>query len=247
MASTATAQVETASDLAQRAHYIFRGKVEQVGVSNVKLLKPSVSTAIVKLEELLHGPSTLDMPGRSVTVQLRSAHEVKVGDDLVFFTDVMYMGENLALRELGNERAGEPASMRNQVQAGLQAKSDSALRERLAEAEFVVKGQVIKVAPVEGKPHGISEHEPHLYEAMIAVQSAMKGNAGKEVTVFFPLADDPFWNRTPQLKVGESGIFLLRPNPNKRLPTSGLTALDPLDVQPDTATERVTKLMGTIR
>lgn len=235
---------QSVADFTRRSHYVFSGKVEKLGASNVDLLKASPSTAVVQLRELLRGSKTLDLAGRSVTVQLRTPNEVKAGDELIFFTDVMYYGENLALRELSHLPARDVAGIRKQIETALAAQGDDELRQRLAGAQLVVAGTVGRVARAKTKRHPISFHDPQLAQATIKVEATLKGQSGNQVTVFFPLAADPFWSRAPHLKEGQTGIFLLRPNPNKRLPTSGLTALDPLDVQPRSALDRVKRLLG---
>ncbi len=238
------AAAQSIADLTRRSHYVFSGKVERLGASNVGLLKASPSTAVVQLREVLRGSKTLDLVGRSVTVQLRRPNEVKVSDELIFFTDVMYYGENLALHELGNVPARDVAGVRKQIKAALAAQADDELRQRLAGAQLVVVGTVGRIAPAKTKRHPISFHDPQLAQATIKVEETLKGKSGNEVIVFFPRAADPFWSRAPHLKEGESGVFLLRPNPNKRLPTGGLTALDPLDVQPRSALDRVKRLLS---
>ncbi len=207
---------QSIAELTERSHYVFRGKVEKVGASNVALLKASASTAVVKLREVLRGSKTLDLVGRSVTVKLRTPNEVKAGAELIFFTDVMYYGENLALREVGAVPARDVAGVRKQIEAALTAQADDELRQRLAGAQLVVVGTVGRVTPAETKPHPISFHDPQLAQAAIKIEATLKGEAVREVVVFFPRAADPFWAHAPHLQEGDSAIFLLRARSARR-------------------------------
>ncbi len=73
------------------------------------------------------------------------------------------------------------------------------------------------------------------------MQSTEKGAAQQRVTVWFAASDDIGWFRSPKLRNGQTGIFLLRRARQDNL--QGFTVLDPLDVQPVTEREHIRRLI----
>jgi hypothetical protein len=139
---------------------------------------------------------------------------------------------------------------------------DPALQERVADADVVVTGKVSAVRlPAEtapgptmasaapAAPKRISEHDPLWREAVIHVDSVVKGEHPDDtVVVRFPSSTDVRWHKAPKFHPGQEGVWMLRKQEVHTHPAAGLaavpraagavaavpayTALNPLDFQP---------------
>jgi hypothetical protein len=89
---------------------------------------------------------------------------------------------------------------------------DSPLAERVRAADMIVTGRVesIRAATLMTQLHRrITEHDPAWQEAVIAVDSMIKGPASARVVVRFPGSLDIAWHRLPKFTAGQTGTFLL--------------------------------------
>ena len=95
-------------DLADKARFVFRGKVEKLNAATLPEVRDTSKTAVVRVEETIQSPKALShYTGHSITVQFASPAEVKVGDEAVFFTDAWLFGnEGVAVRSLGHHPPG---------------------------------------------------------------------------------------------------------------------------------------------
>ncbi len=79
---------------------------------------------------------------------------------------------------------------------------------------MIVVGRVeaVRAATAQTGPgRRVSEHDAAWQEAVILVESAMKGGqAGQRVVVRFPGSLDVAWRATPRFTTGQEGTFLLR-------------------------------------
>ncbi len=166
------------------------------------------------------------------------------------------------MREAGHEllSAGPQTAVITQQRDSLQAMrrqiQDAQLRQRIEAAEMVIVGRVAAVgsATMEalGAPPGpISEHNPNWREAVIDVETAIKGaQAGQRVVVRFPASLDVAWYDTPKFSEGQEGTFILQRDQVSGTATALLagsevaayTALNSLDVLPRQEAERVRAL-----
>jgi hypothetical protein len=97
--------------------------------------------------------------------------------------------------------------------------SRDALQERIRSAAAVVAGTVREIRrPSEATQSAagglrISEHNPMLAEAVIAVKTGIKGaKDGDEVVVRFPTSTDVMWRNYPKFEAGQTGVFILQPD-----------------------------------
>jgi hypothetical protein len=97
--------------------------------------------------------------------------------------------------------------------------SQDPLRERIRSAAAVVAGTVREIRrpsdAIQSAAGGlrISEHNPMLAEAVIAVKTGIKGaKDGDEVVVRFPTSTDVMWRNYPKFEAGETGVFVLQPD-----------------------------------
>jgi len=88
--------------------------------------------------------------------------------------------------------------------------SEDVLQERIRSATVVVVGRVRQVReptgaafPSTGGRRPISEHDPHMAEALIEVTDGIKGAAaGSEIVVRFPASNEVAWFSYPKFRAG---------------------------------------------
>src|SRR4030095_3619859 len=105
-------------------------------------------TAVVRVEEVYHaGDAIRNVNGMDITLTLRQ--RAIEGRSYIFFTNVLLYGTSLAARESGRLAAGQNReSSRKLVDAAFQEKEDRALRQRIARANLVVAGKVLRTEPM---------------------------------------------------------------------------------------------------
>jgi hypothetical protein len=230
-AGAAFAQPPTVEALTRRADLVFRGTVQRAGAANLSAVTPGGDTAVVRIEELLKAPDDVkDFVGREVTVKLLVPDSAKTGEQAVFFTHTWLYGESLGVIEVGRVRAGTPG-LRSQVAAAGQQVHAEEVRQHIESAELVVTGRVVETRPA-GITVPVSEHAPVWWEAVIRVDSVIKGTAGERVVILYPKSMDVAWYRTPKPEVGWDGVWLLqRPQEEElRARPGAYTAPEPWNV-----------------
>jgi hypothetical protein len=218
---------------------------------------------VVRVDEVIEKPSAVSMrPGGDVTVEVKNPSVFRQGVQATFYTQSWIFGAGLALREVGHELLAQqpraPATPREQVAQTRQALNDADLRARVQAAEIVVVGQVQEVrapsvsARGAGEPPQAREHDPDWREAVIRVQTAIKGvQPNQDVVVKFPASRDIAWVQAPKFQQGQSGTFILRRDQASGVPRAVLagrqvntyTALTANDVLPADAAERIRALL----
>src|SRR6266571_933819 len=104
--------------------------------------------------------------------------------------------------------------------------SDQELQNRIASSELVVIGRVTDVhrwtVPKSATPRRVSEHDPDWHEAVVQVQSVLKGGQvkGNKVVVRFPGRNDVAWVRSPKFEKNRQGIFCLNRDQTSGVPTA---------------------------
>jgi hypothetical protein len=233
----------------QKSSYIFVGTVQKTNATTVALVPASDRTAVVRVEEVLSAPKNLaDYTGHDVTVGLREGSSIKAGDRLAFFTNGGMFGTSVALIEVGHVDAGrDTQNLRRQVAQAFQKKDDEDLRKRIAKSSLIVAGKVVKTGPAKlNERQPLTEHDPQWQEAEIAIETVQKGQfSARTVSVLFAASADMMWFRSPKLKEGQDGIFLLHKD-SVRWPgiKDRYVLVDPLDYQPRDQDDRVKRLLG---
>ena len=239
-------------DLVRPSRFIFQGTIKTLNATTVANFPATDSTSIVKVDKVLYTPGTLgDFTNKDITIQ-SSRLPVKVGQQAVFFTEVLLYAESIAVLEIGRiEDVKNIEDLRKQILDVLSKIADQALQRRLASAELVVVGKVTatRPAPEQVRIGPVTEHFPDWWEAVIQIDSIEKGQLpGNNITILFPQSQDVAWGLAPKFSEGQNGIWILRKETIEAFPTqSYLTALDPLDFQPLNQLERVRRLLRGIR
>jgi hypothetical protein len=179
-------------------------------------------------------------------VQLSEGEHVRIGEQAIFYTQSMMVGESLAVQSFGHL----PATTTTR-----EAQTDPAWREQVTNADLVVTGKVSNVRTIPPAParatrgpaesfSAISEHSPVWQEAVIEIAEVEKGtSARKQVIVRFPASTDVLWHQSPKFQPGQEAVFLLsRETAGENKSTRAAkqtasqptryTALDPAAVQP---------------
>jgi hypothetical protein len=180
----------------------------------------------------------------------------------LFFTDGWIFGESLAVRVLSWEpvlAAAAGAAEDTRVAAQVDASADRELQTALESADLVVVGRVKRVqaptalALAAPERKRVTEHDPEWREAIIDVESALKGAADmREVVVRFPASVDVMWAASPKFTEGQEGTFLLQQDRLTGAPAATLegravtayTAISPKHALSSGDAARIKRLLG---
>jgi hypothetical protein len=196
-------------ELTRKADLVFRGTVQRVGAANLSAVIPGRDTVVVRIEEFLKAPDgARDFAGREVTVKLGTPGSAKVGEKAIFFASTWLDGESLGVVEIGRLGSGAPGIRSQVAEAGRRMREEEILQ-HLGSAALVVTGRVVATRPA-GIEAPLSEHSPVWWEAVIQVDSVLKGKAGDRVVLLYPRSMDVAWYRTPKPEVGWDGVWLLQ-------------------------------------
>lgn len=267
------AQNDTAELLAQ-SDIVFAGTVSEVGAASFAQVPASEGNLVVEVDAVYLAPAALALAtGDRVTVALKEPGSLSQGARATFFATGWILGEGVAVREVGHRlvaAAGEaggtgeagaaPVEMKPaDMQRAEEMVADARLSQRLASADMVVVGRVVAVragsqeAFLQNQATRITEHDPEWREAVIAVESGLKGaSAGQEVVVRFPASIDIRWYAVPKLQEGQEGTFILQRDAVSGAPLAKLggaevpayTALKAQDVLPMAEAPKVRALMA---
>jgi hypothetical protein len=230
--------------VAAQSNFVFQGTINRLNATTEPQMAASPSTAVVRVDRLIQGQDMVsDIVGKEITVQLLKPRSVAVGRPVMFFANIAVMGKSLAVKEVAHYDVTRSSTIAGQAADYAKAKPERDLQRRIASADVIVTGTVDSLAPQARAREGPqpSEHDAEWTQATITVQSTEKGAAQQRVTVWFAASDDIRWFRSPKLKQGQSGVFLLHRAPERDMP-SGYMVLDPLDVQPTTQRDHVRQL-----
>jgi len=201
--------------LMQQSTVIFVGTVLQKNAVSFDAVPRSERTAVVRVDRVLDRPPVILLQnGDTVTVMLNDPTSLPEGSRATLYTDGWIVGRGIALKEVGHtvltpEEAGalDQAGL-NYIAAKRQMR-DELLRARIARADIVAHGSVVSVRPAEVTKRFITEHDPEWQEAVVRVQTAIKGAAvGEQIVVRFPGSMDVAFARSPKLKPGDEQILV---------------------------------------
>lgn len=239
------------SEWLEQSQWVIRATVEEPTKSTVAVLPSSANTVALRVDEILYGPETFaDHKNRVVTLYSNQPAGLVKGYRAVFFTRSWVYGASLAVAEVGRVEEDTTANIRSEIDSARGALTDQKLRERIRRAELVILGKVAKTQPAhETQRHRVeTEHDPEWWTASVEVVSTEMGKVAEHVvSVLFPSSRDEMWIDSRKLAPGQTWILILQRNqvekgwPVLRLP--GLTALDPLDVQPPDQLDRIRELI----
>lgn len=241
----------------RQANIVFVGTVARAGASTLPSVAASPRTLVVRVEAVLDKPAGLRLAaGDSVTLVARDS-AWHAGERATFYTTGWVFGHGVAVREVGHETmpAQQTLAARRDAFQRLQRQvSDSTLADRVRAADMIVVGKVeaIRAPTLMSQPRRrITEHDPDWREAVIAVDTMLKGPNTNRVVVRFPGSLDVAWHRLPKFTAGQAGTFLLRKDtlsgaPRAMMsghPVPAYTVVAGADILPTTDAPRVQALL----
>jgi hypothetical protein len=179
----------------------------------------------VRVDSVLKKPPAVSLKkGDNVTVEVKDPGAFQPGMEVTFYTDGWMFGSGVAVKELshtiwpGGGTPGETVRSEEKALGQIEQQiGDDELKQRLASADFVVIGRVTDVrkwtAPeITSVPHRVTEHDPDWHDAVIKIESVLKGPKPKknELVVRFPQCNDVAWAHAPKFEKHEEGIFVLK-------------------------------------
>lgn len=228
----------------EEAGFIFRGKAvpdkDRPGPDEDDAGNGAATenTIRIHIDEVMHSTAELrGLRGRDAFVITEHKSTFEGGEEFVFFTDVVSLGNQLVVRELGHRRA--TSESREEISEALRIAAGRPLAERVRQAELIVIGEVTSSRVLEQPFPPRSEHDPEWGVAHVAVRSVLKGKKPKgEVEVLFANSHDVAWYKSPKLHEGKHGIFLLHVTRGdeddhpRDMARPIYKVIDPLDFQP---------------
>ena len=222
-ANAASPQATNKAALTSKSSIIFSGTVSQLAASSFADVPKSAQTIVVKVDSIEKKPAAVSLKrGDSVTVEVKDPSAFQEGTRATFYTDGWIFGSGVAVKELGHElgAAAESAPVTTAGKPSGQGQdqfSDQELLDRMKASDFVVVGRVTDVRkwnapkPKSGAPSRVTEHDPDWHEAVVEVQSVLKGGKvkGNKVIVRFPSRNDVAWVNSPKFEKNQRAIFCL--------------------------------------
>jgi hypothetical protein len=240
-ACTGSAEPQAATNqatLAKQSSIVFSGTISQLGATSFADVPKSAQTLVVRVDSVFKKPSAVSLKkGDSVTVEVKDPSAFQEGMQAVFYTNGWIFGSGVAVKELGHEIGPGSAEAAKAVFASEKAHAptqqeinDQELRDRLNAADFVVVGRVTDVhrwnlpKSKSGAPYRVTEHDPDWHEAVVEIQSVLKGGKvkGNKIIVRFPQRNDVAWVHSPKFVKNQRGIFCLNKDQISGVPTSKL-------------------------
>ncbi len=213
-ASPAVAFPQDKAALLKQSSIVFTGSVTRLGASSFPSIPVSPRTIVVRVDAVLKKPAAVSLKKNDdVTVEVKDPAAFQEGARATFYTDAWIFGSGVAVKEIGHLTPSRAEAAFGQAQKKV---SDEELQERLNAAEVVVIGRVMSVQPwtapalTGGPTSHISEHAPNWQEAVVQVQSAIKGTDSKQIVVRFPASRDIAWARSPKFQKGQTATFVLK-------------------------------------
>lgn len=231
-AKAAAPQAADSAALTRKSSIIFSGTVSQLAATSFPDVPKSAQTIVVKVDSVEKKPTAVSLKkGDSVTVEVKDPSAFQEGTHATFYTDGWIFGSGVAVKELGHElgAAAEPIHAANAGKEQDQL-SDQELLDRMKASDFVVVGRVMDVhkwnapKPKSGAPSRVTEHDPDWHEAVVEVQSVLKGGKvkGNKVIVRFPNRNDVAWVNSPKFAKNQKGIFCLNRDQSSGAPTTSM-------------------------
>jgi len=215
-------------EMMKRASLIFTGTVLKKQAVSFSGVQPSKNTAILKVDRILEKPKAVALSnGQHVTIELKDPTVFQEGVQATFYTEGWILGSGIAVKEIGHELvANTAAALTPQQQEGEMAQArkelqDAELKARIERADIVATGRVTSVRAPAAAPirKFITEHDPDWQEAVVQVDSGIKGvSDGKQIVVRFPKSEDVLYYGVPKFKEGQEGVFLLQKDKETGLP-----------------------------
>jgi hypothetical protein len=231
------------------AGFIFRGSIIHDWKGEAPAVPPEAGEIVAtRIEEVVRSTPVLrGLAGQEALVVTRHAGALRQLERPILFTEVVSLGKQFLLRDVGHVEAGGETT--RQVAAAIREADERPLRERIAAADLIVVGDVIESRAVEDPTLQHSEHDPIWWVARVNATAVLKGRKPRgEIQVLFANSRDHAWFASPKLHPPASGILLLFrvkvDEVPKAVPRTAYQATDPLDFHPLDRREDIERHVG---
>ena len=218
----------------RQADLIFVGTVAAIGAASMAGVPVSQRTLSVAVDAVLEKSAAVRLgAGDTVTVEAAALGALAVGKQATFYTRTWLFGRGIAVQEVGHETMAARRSaaalvlLQDSVSRVRRQVSDSTLQARIRASDMIVVGRVETIRPatlaaMPGVRRRVTEHDPVWQEAVLVVETMIKGAApaDQRVVVRFPGSLDVAWRTMPRFAVGQEGTFLLRRDRVSGTPTA---------------------------
>jgi hypothetical protein len=252
---------------AKQSSITFVGTVSQVAATSLAAVPKSAQTIVVRVDSVLKKPAAVSLKkGDTVTVEVKDPAAFQEGTQATFYTEGWIFGSGVAVKELGHAAPpssstgvtpGAAETAEKPVEQSPSEITDQDLQRQIAKADYVVTGRITDVhpwaVPKSAAPrYRTSEHSASWHEAVLQVQSVLKGPKLKrnKIVLRFPQSRDVAWVSAPKFEPGQQGVFILQKEDVSGAPTSSAaakadvyTCLRPGDFVPMTDEPRVRSLL----
>jgi hypothetical protein len=259
-AGTASAQPQAAYSLAARSSIVVSGTVRRASASLEPMVRASPQTVVIAIDHMYAGSEIAgDQSGHLATVILSKPMALRPGAKAIFFGEPRFIGSEMTIADAGEVslQAAGRAELIQPLGAGVQARRDAPIRERLALATFVARGTVERVEPVRERTL-TDEHDPEFTLAFVRITERLSGADQRPIVpILFAASRDIVWFNSPKLRPGEDAIFIahapqpsdlamLRSSPAFELVrrSGALLVTQPYDVLPASEERRVANLVA---
>ena len=248
----------TEAALVKQSNITFVGTVSQVAAPSFAGVPKSPQTIVVRVDSVLKKPAAVSLKkGDTVTVEVKDPAAFPEGTQATFYTEGWIFGSGVAVKELGHAAPGAANTGAQTVEQVPSEITDQDLQRLIAASDYVVIGRITDVhpwkVPKSAAPrYRTSEHSASWHEAVLQVQSVLKGPKLKrnKIVLRFPLSRDVAWVSAPKFEAGQQGVFILQKDEVSGAPASSAaskadvyTCLKPGDWLPMTEESRVRSLL----
>lgn len=176
--------------LAAVAGFIFRGSVEHNWKGEAPPIPEGAGEIVaMRIEEVLRSTPVLrSLAGQEALVVSGSAGPLRQLKSPILFTEVVSLGQQLLVRDLGYVEADHETT--RQVVEAIREVEERPLRERIAAADLIVAGEVVESREVEQPTLRRSEHDPVWWIARVNVTAVFKGQKPRDLRVLFANSRD---------------------------------------------------------
>ena len=210
--AAASAHAEVAASALQQTEFVFIARVTKVEGIVFPEVSADVRLAEAVVEEVISKPESVVLgPKEKVFVAFRDPVP-ETGARLRLYAAALSYGTAIAMREVARETApplamgmADVSETRNEARDELR---EAQLDQAVDAADAVVIGRVVAIERLPWQ-NRITEDDPLLTDALVEVQSWIKGGDTLQVVVQFPASGDLQWRDVPKLEPGMERTFLL--------------------------------------
>jgi hypothetical protein len=246
-----------------RANIVIDGIVTEIGKASFSAVPQVPNLVVMKITRVLKDPPAISLSvGDQITAVLKDTSTVKVGTELRVQGRLWIVGEGLAVQALSEATAPPNGDIETFAAADSQA-HDNNISSRAAAADLIIVGRIkdIQKPLVAANTQGpISEHDPQWRDAVIEVQTWIKGSAeSSSIVVRFPASRDVAFRDYPKFQVGQESTLFLKtaqnathilaatPVPNKINNRPAFLAITKTDVAPAWEAAHIKALVNKLK